>query len=133
MHVLGRTNRGNEADKTICFSDRIKQYIDFVFDKISKWDDITGLDESKKTADEIYHNVRGDVFINGKDPRGVAAAIVLIGCQQGCLRTSYKYWNSEDKTPRAIVQADIAGVLGISEVAVRTNKVKLQKSGLLDN
>jgi transcription initiation factor TFIIIB Brf1 subunit/transcription initiation factor TFIIB len=124
--TIGRTNRGNAADKTVCLSDRIKQYIDFVFEKLSKYDDIGDLEDSKKIADDIYHDIRSDLFINGKDPRGIAAAIMLFTLQRSPLHHKTTDWQGEEIS-KAIYQRDIADILGISEVTVRNNGKSLSR------
>jgi transcription initiation factor TFIIIB Brf1 subunit/transcription initiation factor TFIIB len=59
-------------NKSVCLSDRIKQYIDLILSRMDS------SEEAKSKAYKIYKIIRGDIFINGRDPRPIAAAIVYI-------------------------------------------------------
>lgn len=68
----------------MCIADRIRLYINSALDNLkanlasgrvreSEWIEI------RKQVDALYNELRGDIFVNGKHPKTLAAAIVYIG------------------------------------------------------
>ena len=80
------------TDTTIrtCLADRIRIYLYEVYDKPSitykssytyKLRNTPRLSkESLDRALSVYNTIRGDIFLNGKNPRIVAAALMYISC-----------------------------------------------------
>ncbi len=74
----------------ICLADRIRIYLYEIYNKpsikyISKYTyKVRNTPQiSKESLDRalrVYNNVRGDIFLNGKNPRIVAAAMMYISC-----------------------------------------------------
>ena len=98
------------GNKPVCLSDRIKQYIDYALVRLPR-DPETKPDELKSKAYDLYQQIRGDLFINGKDPRIVAAAILFLAV----LLTGYR-----------VTQIDIASTINVGVDSVRSMCKKMK-------
>ncbi len=79
--------------------------------KIALKADVSGVSQGK--AIEILRRARHKRIATGKDPMGIAAAVLYIGCMQ----------NNERKT-----QKEIADAAGVTEVTIRNRYKALQKA-----
>jgi transcription initiation factor TFIIIB Brf1 subunit/transcription initiation factor TFIIB len=90
----------------ICIADQIKIYIGAFCDSLRL------LEETKPYAMKLYEQVRGELFLNGKNPRAVAVGLIYTAA---CM------------TNDPVTQKDIAEVTGVAPVTISTMWRKLQR------
>jgi|ERR1044071_3818406 transcription initiation factor TFIIIB Brf1 subunit/transcription initiation factor TFIIB len=81
-----------------CIADQIKLYINTYMDYLKS------PEKTRKQANALYQEIRGDLILNGKNPKSVAAAVVYIGTIIA---------------GEPVPQQEIAWVAGISETTIR--------------